>query len=391
VLIVLLWILLVLWLLRAANVALFYVLVPHLAPASRRATGGPFVTVVVPARDEEREIGPATESKAALDDSDFEVVVVDDQSGDATREILRGLEGRFTDRLRVVDGVPPPPGWLGKPHALHEGAVAARAARPDDWLVFSDADVFFERDLLGSALSHAESRGLDFLTLFPRMEMRSAGEWLMTPAVGNVLAVYAPGWLVNVPAAKIAGAGGGVFNLIRRRAYDSIGGHEAQKASVVDDIQLGLRAKRAGYRCGVALAIDSISVRIYHGLRETVHGFTKNLYWGMGGSLVIAVPALLLTFLDGLLPTAVLLGGVAGLAPGPGTPEYSLAVAVALLTLAVRAVAHLRLGYSLASIPFHPLFIAAIGLIAARSAWVNGVLGRNVWRGRENDARALRF
>jgi chlorobactene glucosyltransferase len=391
VLIAFLWFLLALWLLRVLNVALFYRLVPRVAAAPRRAPGGPFVSVVVPARDEEREIGPATESKLSLDDPDFEVVVVDDQSGDATREILRGLEGRFTDRLRVVDGVEPPAGWLGKPHALHEGAAAARATRPEDWLLFSDADVFYEPGLLARAHSHAESQGLDFLALMPRMEMKGFGEWLMAPAVANTGFVYGPGWLANVPSATLIPLGAGVFNLIRRRAYDALGGHEAQKASVVDDIRLGYRCKRAGFRCGVALALDAVSVRMYHGLLETIDGFTKNLYFGMGSSLAIALPAIALTLLDGLLPTAVLLGGLVGFFPGPGTSPFDLALAVALLTWAVRAAAHLRLGYSVASILFHPLFILAMGLMGLRSTWVNGVLGRHTWRGRETDARSLRF
>lgn len=388
---ILLWILLVLWLLRAVNVALFYVFIPHLPAASRRGAGGAFVSVIVPARDEERDIGRATESKLSLDDPEFEVVVVDDQSRDRTREILRGLERRFPERLRVVEGVEPPAGWLGKPHALYEGVAAARATRPDDWLLFSDADIFFEPDLLARALSHAESQGLDFLALMPRMEMRGFWEWLLAPAVANTGFVYGPGWLANVASATLIPLGAGVFNLIRRRAYDALGGHEAQKASVVDDVKLGYRAKRAGFRCGVALALDAVSVRMYHGLLETIHGFTKNLWFGMGSSLAIALPAIALTLIDGLLPTLVLLGGLAGLLPGPGTPAFSLALAVAVLTLAVRAAAHLRFRYPFASILFHPVFIFAIGLIAARSAWVNGVRRLHTWRGRETDARHLSF
>ena len=388
---VLLWILLVLWILRAVNVGLFYLLVPKLAPARGRAPGGPFVSVVVPARNEEREVGPATESKLSQSDPDFEVVVVDDQSRDGTREILRGLEERFPGRLRVVEGAELPAGWLGKPHALHQGVAVARATRPDDWLLFSDADVFFGPDLLARALSHAASRGLDLLALFPTMETKSPAEWLLAPAVANTGFVYGPGGLANVHSARLIAPGGGVFNLVRRGAYDALGGHESQKASVVDDLKIGYRAKRSGFRCGVALALDAVSVRMYRGLRETVEGFTKNLYFGMGSSLVIALPAIVLTLLDGLLPTAVLFGGLAGLLPGPGTPEFSLALAVALLTLAVRAAAHVRLRYSVASILFHPVFILAIGLIAARSTWENGVLGRHTWRGREHDARSLRF
>jgi len=391
VLTVLLWVLLVLWLLRAGNVALFYALVPHLPAASRRVPGGPFVSVIVPARDEERDIGPATESKLSLDDQNFEVVVVDDLSRDRTREILRALETRHPGRLRVVEGAEPPAGWLGKPYALHQGVAAAWATRPDDWLLFSDADVFYRPDLLARALSHAESEELDFLALMPRMEMKGFGEWLLAPAVANTGFVYGPGWLANVPSATLIPLGAGVFNLIRRRVYDALGGHEAQKASVVDDIKLGYRCKRAGYHCGVALALDAVSVRMYHGFLETIDGFTKNLYFGMGSSLAIAFPAIALTLLDGLLPATVILGGLVGLLPGPGTLPFALALAVTLLTVAVRAAAHLRLGYSVASILFHPLFILAMGLTGLRSTWVNGVLGRQTWRGRETDARALRF
>ncbi len=130
---------------------------------------------------------------------------------------------------------------------------------------------------------------------------------------------------------------------------------------------------------------------MYHGLLETIQGFTKNLYFGMGSSLVIALPAIAFTLLDGLLPTAVLLGGLAGPGPAPGTPAFSLALAVALLTAAVRGALHLRLGYSVASILLHPLFIIAMGLTGLRSTWVNGVRGRHTWRGRETDARGLRF
>lgn len=85
------------------------------------------------------------------------------------------------------------------------------------------------------------------------------------------------------------------------------------------------------------------------------------------------------------------LGGLAGLLPGPGTLPFTLALAVALMTVTVRAAAHIRLGYSVASVLFHPLFRFATGVAGIRSTWVNGVLGRHTWRGRETDARSLRF
>src|SRR5512141_814778 len=281
-----------LWLLRAANVALSFALIPRLAPAPPRKPGAPLVSIVGPARNEERDVEDATRSKCRQDDPSFEVVVVDDRSSDGTRDALRRLEPGLPGVLRVVDGVEPPPDWLGKPHALDEGAKAARATRPGDWLVFSDADVVFAPDLLARALAHAERHRLDFLSLLPRMEARGFGERLMVPTIPAAAFCYLPGWLMNVPAARTFGGGGGVFNLIRRDLFDRVGGHEALKASVVDDIQLGRNARKAGGRTGIALALDSCSLRMYHGFAEISKGLEKNGFFGLLASLPLAVLSL---------------------------------------------------------------------------------------------------
>ncbi len=394
----LLEIVLALWVLRALNVALSFHLVPHLAPAPRRGEGSPFVSIVVPARDEERALEVATRSKCLQDDPAFETVVVDDRSSDGTRGILSRLAGEFGGTLRIVDGIEPPPDWLGKPHALHEGTQAARATAPHDWLVFSDADVVFAPDLLARALAHAEKHGLDFLSLFPQMEARGFGERFMVPTIAAAAFCYLPGWLMNVPSARSFGGGGGVFNLIRRDLFDRIGGHEALKTSVVDDIQLGRNARRAGGRTGIALALDSIDLRMYHGFREIAKGLEKNGFFGLLGSVPIASLFLLLFFLEGELPFAVLAGGALewavghGHAAGPACftfKEIILSLLVFLEILVVRAACDLRLRLGVVSALCQPLWVAALTLIFARSTWVNGILHRNVWRGRVRDARTL--
>ena len=398
VLVVVLKVVLAAWVLRAVNAALSLALVPDLAPAPRRKEGGPLVSIVVPARDEERSLREATRSKCLQDDPAFEVVVVDDRSSDGTRGILRRLEGEFPATLRVVDGVEPPPDWLGKPHALDEGARAARAARPGDWLVFSDADVVFAPDLLARALAHADRNRLDFLTLLPQMDARGFGERLMVPTIPAAAFCYLPGWLMNVPSARSFGGGGGVFNLIRRDLFDRIGGHEALKASVVDDIQLGRNARLAGGRTGIDLALDSISLRMYHGFPEIVKGLEKNGFFGLLGSVPMAVLVLTLFFLEGILASFVAAGGALEhlLARGGAgsafftIKEIFLSLLIIGLTVLVRGALDLRLRLGLVSTLLHPIWVACFTWIFARSTFVYGVLHRNEWRGRVRDARTLK-
>ena len=158
-------------------------------------------------------------------------------------------------------------------------------------------------------MAHAEKHRLDFLTLLPQMEARGFGERLMVPTIPAAAFCYLPGWLMNIPSARPFGGGGGVFNLIRRDLFDRVGGHEALKASVVDDIQLGRNARKAGGRTGIGLALDSISLRMYHGFAEISKGLEKNGFFGLLASLPLAALSLGWVLFEGELPFAVLLGG----------------------------------------------------------------------------------
>ncbi|HJV21083.1 MAG TPA: glycosyltransferase family 2 protein [Holophagaceae bacterium] len=272
---------------------------PEEAPAS----GAP-VCLLIPARDEGREIFAAVSSWLAQDHGPLRLVVVDDGSTDATPEVLRTLAAAHPDRLAVLRNDHLPEGWLGKNHALHL-AQAHPWARAAAWLLLADADVQAEPGLLRRALAFAEGQPTDVLALLPAIDTGSAGERLALP-------LAAAGFLVLVPPHKVpdprsfAFCGVGAFTLIRRSAYDALGGHAAAPLEAIDDMMLARRAKVAGFVNRVARGGPMLHLRMYHGLWSVIRAMRKNAMalplWPLAP---LGLAATLLTFLAPLwLPFA---------------------------------------------------------------------------------------
>jgi chlorobactene glucosyltransferase len=344
---------------------------------------GPLLSIVVPARDEERSIEQALRSLLAQDYGPLEVIVVDDGSTDGTRAILAGFAG--DPRLTVIDGAEPPPGWLGKPHALHQGARASKG----ELLLFVDADVIYAPDAARRAVAFLLARGVDFLALLPRAETR--GFWENVLIANLECAIYfGPTFLIGARRPRWLAAGGGAGNLVRRSVYEAIGGHEALRDSVVDDVRLATTVKRAGYPVALALTDDLVSVRIYHGFREIWDGFTKNVAYVLNGpiGLLVAFWMIAWTVLS-ILPPAVLAAAALG-APISTLDVWRAAMAWGIL-VAARVALSLTLGKPLWSALTQPIMAAVWAGLLVRSAWRRFVRRSLTWRGRTFDARKAGF
>jgi chlorobactene glucosyltransferase len=355
------------------------------AAASRSSVPWPSVTVVIPARDEERDVEAAVRSHLSQDYPGLEVVVVEDRSRDSTGEILRRLAGEDA-RLRVVPGVEPPPRWLGKPHALHLGSRAAAG----ELLLFADADVRWAPGTLRGAVAYLEREKADFLAVLPHLEAKGFWENVLMPNLACTL-YFGPALRINDDRWRFLAAGGGAGNLVRRPVYDAIGGHEALRASVVDDVRLALTVKRAGYRVRAARAEDRVAVRMYRGFREVVDGFTKNVAWIFQGPSAILVLgfAVVAAQLSAVLPPAVLLAAALG-APVAAT-DVALAAAGTALAILLRLVLARALKDPLWTAPTHAFMAVIWTGIIARSLFRRFVLRAVVWRGRRYDAADARF
>ncbi len=252
----------------------------------------PKVSVVVPARDEEDRIEETLRSLARMDYPDFEVIAVDDRSSDGTGAIMDRVAAEER-RVETVHIRTLPEEWLGKCHAMHTGAQRATG----DLLLFTDGDVVFAPDTLRLAVRYLAARRLDHLALMPGMIPGGYWEDAFKVYFAMIFLWGLKAWAVDSPSKDLY-VGIGAFNLVRRAAYEGIGGHEALRLEVADDLMLGKRIKQAGYRQGVLFATSHLGLRWLEGVRGIVLGLEKNGFAAIGYSLpfLLLLTALVVCF-----------------------------------------------------------------------------------------------
>lgn len=234
--------------------------------------GNPRVSIIVPARNEEKEIAQALTQLLALDYDNYEVIAVNDRSTDRTGEIMEEIQKR-SPRLKVIHHETLPPGWLGKTHAMWTATNTATG----DWLLFTDADVLFKPDSLRRALTYAEAEKADHVVLFPQMIMKQPGEYMMIAFFQTMFVFGHRPWKVADPKTKDH-MGVGAFNLIRRSTYQAIGTYEALRMEVLDDMKLGKVVKNSGFAQRNVFGKDLISIRWANGAMGVVNNLTKNFF-----------------------------------------------------------------------------------------------------------------
>ncbi|TVP58584.1 MAG: glycosyltransferase [Gemmatimonadales bacterium] len=235
------------------------------------------VSIVVPARNEARNVERCLESLARMEGVAFEVILVDDRSTDDTARIARTVAPGRARELRVIDGEPLPEGWFGKPWACRQGANAARG----QLLLFTDADTEHHPDLLVRSLAAMREDDAAVLSLLGRQEMGTVGERLVQPQVFTLIGLrFRSLDRVIDPERWTEAIANGQFVLVERDAYEAIGGHEAVRGEVVEDLRLAQELVRAGHRLTVRQGEDVFSTRMYTSLRELVDGWTKNVSVG---------------------------------------------------------------------------------------------------------------
>ncbi|MDP1831095.1 MAG: glycosyltransferase family A protein [Geothrix sp.] len=283
---------------------------PALPEDSPSPLDPPFVCLCIPVRDEARELPAALDSWLAQEYPALRILVVDDGSTDGSTEILRAREAARPERLRVLRNDHLPPGWLGKNHALNLASRQPEAVGAE-WLLFADGDVQASPDLLRRALAFTVTQPTDILALLPAVDAVGPAERAILPLAASAFLLLVPPHQVPNPRHP-AFCGVGAFTLVRRAAYDAVGGHAAAPLEAIDDMMLARRVKAAGFVNRVARGGPELHLRMYHGLGELVRAMRKNaaampIWW----VLPLALPAALAA---GLAPLWLSFAGHPGLA-----------------------------------------------------------------------------
>lgn len=294
------WLVAVAWLvLRALNQSRLLPPLPMMTPDCPVAG----IAVIVPARNEEANIGPCLTGLAqqTYPSDRLEIVVVDDNSSDRTAEIVETLAAQYP-AIRLLRSPALPPGWTGKTHACWIGASAASEGA--DWLCFLDADMRAEPGLLASAMQAAEAERLDLLSLAPRQQLVSFAERLTMPCGLYALAFCQDLARLQAPDSSDATATG-QFMLLRRDGYTHVGGYSAVRSIISEDVALARLMKRSGYRVVLKDGSRLLSTRMYTGWQTLWPGLAKNLIDMLGGpvaTVVISIAAVVLAWAAVLLP-----------------------------------------------------------------------------------------
>jgi chlorobactene glucosyltransferase len=338
------------------------------------------VSVVVPARNEERSIRSCVESICASDHPDFEVIVVDDRSEDDTLELARLIPPNQARSIVAVEGEELPEGWMGKPWACAQGARAATG----DLLLFTDADTVHAPELLRRAVAGMVEDDADAITLLGRQTMETFWERLVQTHMMAAITFRFPNPGKPPSSEHWRDAiANGQFMLFDRSAYDEIGGHKAVMAEIVEDQRLAQILCKSGKRLAVRGAEDVLATRMYRSLGEMIEGWSKNLSlaarqavppWAAG---VVMPVGIMVSVFIWIFPPAVWVLSLAGVAPSTWGPSAAWITALSALVWSLTC---RRLGAPLWTGLFYPLAAGVVNFIFLRS-WIRG--GHVEWKGRK--------
>lgn len=324
----------------------------------------PFVSVLIPVRNEEKNIPNLLNSLLLQDYQNIEILVLDDNSTDNTYQVIHDYSIKYNN-IVTIKGKPLPDGWLGKNWACHQLSNFAKG----DLYMFVDSDVFLKSSAISSLLSYFYKYRLDALSVFPTQIMKSFGEKLVVPLMNWILLSLLPLFLIRKSKFNSFIAANGQLFMFSKEIYRRIGGHEAVKSNPVEDMELAKNVKKNGFKIATLLGSELVKCNMYSGFVSSIYGFSKNFYKGFNIPWLIFIFFVFSISLVNILPFLLIFMSIYFLLP------------VLLIIFNRIILSYLSKQDIFTNIILHiPQFIVFlfIGILSVYKT----KLGKNVWKGR---------
>jgi chlorobactene glucosyltransferase len=348
---------------------------------TRSLKNPPFISVLVPARNEETNIERCIRSMQDQDYPEYEIIVLDDNSTDSTASIVSRMQEKDS-RVQLVRGKPLPEGWAGKPHACLQLAQKASGS----WLLFIDADTVHEPYMLRSVISVAVEEKVSLLSGMPRQLTSGLTQKIVMPLMYFLLMSWFPVWFLNHTKKPWPTLAIGQFMLFPRQEYWKVGGHEAVKTRIIEDVWFGTEIKRAGGRFVCVDLSRVMSTDMYSSVAAMTEGWCKWMYSIIAMSPVALAVFFIAAYLFFLAPYFWMLQGLMAGAQFEAYVQIVLAQVTVIMLMRWASDRHFR--EPAASFVFHPLGIMYLVLVAFYSAARHAVGAGITWKDRLYNSRS---
>ena len=351
-------------------VVLFNAATAPMLKKSIRLQNRPRVSVLIPARNEEANIGACIEGFLSQNYDNFEIHVLDDQSTDGTGSIIEKFSEQYPE-VQAICGKSLPVGWTGKNWACHQLSQSAKG----EILIFTDADNRPAPNAIANTVAYMQKFELGLLSAFPEKVTETLTEKLVVPVVDMFVYAGLPLWLTYFSRFPSLAAASGLWIAFTREAYQRIGGHQAVSNQIVEDVELSRLAKRKGIRILTSAGTRVVSCRMYHSFSEVWNGFSKNLFGLVRYKAVPFFVLMLVLFLMCVLPYI--------------TVWFASFTKISVIAISMNVVMRMTLALKykhpfFTSVVLHP-FGVLLTLLIGINSFCQVKRGRLQWKGRQID------
>ncbi|HSL88640.1 MAG TPA: glycosyltransferase [Ignavibacteriaceae bacterium] len=322
----------------------------------------PFVSVLIPARNEENNIGECLNHLVAQDYNNLEILVLDDHSTDKTGKIVEGYREK---QIKLIKGKDFPESWLGKNWACHQLSNEAKGK----YLLFLDADVRIEKETISSILAEMNNAKVKLISVFSTQIIKSFGEWMIVPLMNWLLLAFLPLRLVYSSSNKSFVAANGQFMFWERETYFKIGGHKAVKDKVVEDMEFARICKSRNIKIKTMLGGNLIFCQMYNGFSNAKKGFSKNFYPGFSVNSFVFLMMITFFIVIFFLPFALLFYSTLYIIP---------VLLIVSIRVFISKISKQNIAFNVILHPLQMLFMFFIGI----NSVISSNTGKIEWKGR---------